>query len=156
VPPNELAAKYLQAFADSEEFPGGLSFRSELTRSRLDFTRASLERIDILLDQIRTSEKPNYDVFLEEHANQNFLYLLCFYVGTTMSRCSDQRIAWLDYDEMIRRIPDNGAMFPRCFATSITCILERRGFFVPLASIVDRLFFEPPQKSVKFSAEGFM
>jgi hypothetical protein len=47
-------------------------------------------------------------------------------------------------------------MFPRCFATSITCLLQKRGFFVPLLAIEDRLFTEPPEKSVRFSAEGFM
>ena len=154
--PNALSAKYLQAFADKEEFPGGLSFRGELANSDLDFTRASLGRIDALLDQIRNSQKLVYAAFVNEQSNQNFLYLLCFYVGTTISRCSGQRIVWLHYDDMLRHIPDNAAMFPRCFATSITCILEKRGFFVPLASIENRLFGEPPDKSVKFSAEGFI
>jgi len=34
----------------------------------------------------------------------------------------------------------------------VTCILERKGFFVPLVSICTRLFVDPPDKSVRFSA----
>jgi hypothetical protein len=151
-----MSVKYLQAFADGEAFPGGLAHREALQRLKLDYSRDSLERIDGLLDRIRASHRLSYGAFLNLQSNQNFLYLLCFYVGATIAQCSGQAIEWLDYEQMRRRIPGNETMFPRCFATSITCLLQKRGFFVPLLSIEDRLFNDVPEKSVRFSAEGFM
>ena len=154
--PDDMSAKYLQAFAEDEAFPGGLAHREALQRLKLDFSRESLARIDTLLDRIRASHALNYGTFLNLQSNQNFLHLLCFYVGATIAQCSQQAIEWMDYEQMRRRIPGNEAMFPRSFATSITCVLQKRGFFVPLSSIEDRLFGDPPEKSVRFSAEGFM
>lgn len=154
--PNEMSAKYLQAFANDEAFPGGLAHREALQKLNLDYSRDSLDRIDSLLDRIRNSRRLSYGMFLNLQANQNFLYLLCFYVGATIARCSGQAIEWLDYEQMRRKLQSNDAMFPRCFATSITCVLQKRGLFVPLTSIEDRLFADPPEKSVRFSAEAFM
>lgn len=153
---NQRALYYLEALDRNSEIPGGLSFRTALAQSKLDYSVESLDRVDYLLDQIHSRFQPQYGVFFEPQQNQNFLFLLCFYVGTVMSKNSEQSIKWLDYDEMLREIPDNGAMFPRRFETAITCILSRRGFFVPLSSICSRLFDDPVDKSVRFSAEGFM
>ncbi len=156
MPINELATKYLETFKRNEEFPDGLSYRKALAQCNLDYSRESLSRIDQLLDQIRTQLKPDRSKFMADYANQTFLYLLAFYVGTTISKQSGNQVNWYQYDEMLKVIPDNKSFFPECFATSITCIIDKKGFFVPLASIEERLFEEPPTKSVKFSAEGFM
>lgn len=156
MPINELAAKYLETFERNEDFPDGLSFRKALNQSNLDYSRESLSRIDYLLDQIRTKFKPNQPEFMQDYANQTFLYFLAFYVGTVTAKQSGSKIDWYNYNEMLTVIPDNKAFFPECFASSITCIIEKKGFFIPLSSIQKRLFDEPPGKSVKFSAEGFM
>lgn len=156
MPMNELAAKYLETFERNEEFPDGLSFRKALTQSNLDYSRESLARIDHLLDQIRTRLKPEYADFVSNYANQTFLYLLAFYVGTVVARQSGSRIDWYNYNEMLAVMPDNKPFVPEGFASSITCIIHGKGFFIPLSSIQERLFDEPPTKSVAFSAEGFM
>lgn len=153
---NDTANEYLAAFRAGAPFPGGLAFSTALAQSRLDGTVESLDRIDHLLDRIRERVKPEFGAFLEAPANQNFLYLLCFYVGYVAASCTDQRIAWLTYAEMIEAIPGNGAMFPDCFATSATCILEKSGFYAPMSVIQERLFTDPPEKSVAFSASGAM
>lgn len=156
MPINDLATKYLETFERNEDFPDGLSFRKALTQSDLDYSRESLSRIDSLLDQIRTRFKPEHSTFMQDYANQTFLYLLAFYVGTVTARQSGNKIDWYNYSEMLAVIPDNKAFVPECFASSITCIIHKKGFFIPLSSIEERLFVEPPGKSVKFSAEGFM
>ncbi len=69
---------YLNAFFSNAEFPGGISFRTALNKSNLDVTWESLDRVDYLLDQIRGKIKPEFGPFLNEPANQNFLYFLCF------------------------------------------------------------------------------
>jgi len=156
MPINELATRYLETFERNEEFPDGLSFRKALTQSNLDYSRDSLARVDYLLDQIRTRLKPDPEAFIQDYANQTFLYLLAFYVGTVTARESGNRIDWYNYEEMLSVIPDNGAFVRQGFASSITCVIENKGFFIPLSAIQERLFDESPGKSVQFSAETFM
>ena len=156
MPINDLATKYLETFERNEDFPDGLSFRKALIQSNLDYSRESLSRIDQLLDQIRTQLKPAPSTFMQDYANQTFLYFLAFYVGTVTARQSGNKIDWYNYNEMLAVIPDNKAFVPEGFASSITCIIDNKGFFIPLSAIQERLFDEPPGKSVKFSAEGFM
>ncbi|MEQ1517199.1 MAG: hypothetical protein ABL931_12005, partial [Usitatibacteraceae bacterium] len=82
MPLNHIADRYLHAFDKQEEFDGGLSFRKALLQSNLDSSVESLNRVDYLLNQMRTRLHPNPDEFLDPQPNQNFLYLLAFYVGT--------------------------------------------------------------------------
>ena len=149
------ARMYLEAFFSQAEFPGGLSFRKALNQCSLDGTLESLDRVDSLLDQIRTKLKPQFNSFLDEAANQNFLYLLCFYVGSVIAKKSGKDVRWLSYQDMLREIPDDmqKRMFPECFQTSATCITAG-SFFVPLHSITSRLFDEITTKSVRASAEA--
>lgn len=159
MPLNHIADRYLDAFDKHGEFDGGLSFRTALSQSNLDYSVESLKRVDHLLDQVRTRLRPDPQQFLDPQPNQNFLYLLAFYVGAVVARATGSSIIWLGYDEMIRRMPDNEPFFPRCFATSISCILSggtKGGFFVPLSSITEMLFDEDPGKSVSFSAGAFI
>jgi hypothetical protein len=156
---NETASAYLRAFGASHEIPGGLSYRSALLQSELDYSPTSLERIDLLLDAIREQQQPEYGAFLSVHANQNFMYLLAFYVGTVVGRATGGHVEWWDYEDMAAAFPEMQQMFPRCFGSSVSCNIlggEKGGFFVPLASIEARLFEHPPTKSVAFSAGSFM
>lgn len=155
MPINDIAQQHLDALINRLPFPGGIAFRKELDAANLNFTMQSLTRVDALLDGIRTRSRPSFNAFLERDDNQNFLHALCFYTGATVALTSKQSIDWFPYDEMIALFPDNAAMFPSCFATHISCLLSRGGFFIPLSSIQERLFDEPPGKSVKFSAEMF-
>jgi hypothetical protein len=156
MPINDLARRYLETFALGGEFPDGLAFRPELVDTMLDYSRESLARIDDLLDGIRAREQPEYGAFMDDYANQTFMYLLAFYVGTVTARQSGSAIDWLDYGEMIEVIPDNESLVPQCFASSVTCVIHGKGFFVPLASIEERLFEDVPEKSVAFSAATFI
>jgi hypothetical protein len=156
MPINPLASQYLEVFKNNGEFEGGLSFAAGLRAAKLDFSLASLDRVDTLLDQVRTRFKPDPDTFLSVHANQNFLYLLCFYVGHCVAVNSKQQVVWLQYSEFIEAFPEHQAMYPECFATSVTCLLEKTGFFIPLSAIQERLFDDPPGKSVAFSASAFL
>jgi len=160
MPMTPTADKYLQAFRDSEDMPGGLAFKQMLTWIRLDHSLDSLKRIDTLLDQIRDRYQPEHRAFLSEQANQNFLYLLAFYVGKTVSLRGGSAIEWLAYDELIENEPQLASVWPRQFETSVVCSLTKPAGglkqFLPLVPIVIRLFEGPEEKSVWFSATGFI
>ncbi len=149
---NGQAQMYLNAFFMKQEIPGGLSFSTALGQSNLDGTLESLDRVDHLLDQIRIKFKPDIGSFLDKQANQNFLYLLAFYMGHVITNVTGGTVKWLSYEDMLKEIPDNGAFFSKCFETSVTCITPAM-FFVPLYSITSRLFDEVTSKSVRVSAQ---
>lgn len=162
MPITQLAEQYLAAYSDGgRDFPGGISYLDALEHSRLDYTPESLERIDMLLDQIRTREAPTHEVFFTERANQNFLYFLGFYVGKTIERNNPGvQVEWLQHKELVARKPDLAKIWPYQFETSVICVITggsaRQGEFLPLSSIVIRLFEGADEKSVWFSADAYM
>ena len=162
MPITELAEQYLAALADGgREIAGGISYLDALGQCELDYQPESLQRIDMLLDQIRTREAPAYEAFLKDRANQNFLYCLGFYVGKTIERNNPgARVEWIAHKELAARNPDVAKVWTYQFETSVICIITggsaRQGEFLPLSSIVIRLFEGPDEKSVWFSADAYM
>ena len=158
----QLAEQYLSAFSDGgRDFPGGISYLEALGQCTLDYTPDSLQRIDMLLDQIRTKEAPKHEVFIKDRANQNFLYFLGFYVGKTIERNNaGAQVEWLDHKELVARNPGIEKIWTYQFETSVICLVTggsaRQGEFLPLSSIVIRLFEGADEKSVWFSAEAYM
>lgn len=159
MPITHVAEHYLRTYESGMEFDGGMSFRAAVDDLHLDYSEKSLQRIDDLLDRIREQIKPQPDVFVADQANVNFLYFLAFYVGRVVTLTSGATIAWYSYDEMIALMPENQTFFPRCFGTSVTCVLSggtKGGFYVPLAAMETRLYEDVPDKSVRVSAGTFM
>ena len=119
MPITQLAEQYLAAFsAGGQEFPGGISYLEALGQCRLDYTPESLQRIDTLLDQIRTTEAPKHEVFIKDRANQNFLYFLGFYVGKTIERNNPgAQVEWLEHKELVARNPGLAKVWTYQFET---------------------------------------
>ena len=115
----------------------------------------------MLLDQIRTREAPKHEVFIKDRANQNFLYFLGFYVGKTIERNNPgAQVEWIEHKELAARNPGVAKVWPYQFETSVICVITggsaRQGEFLPLSSIVIRLFEGADEKSVWFSADAYM
>lgn len=153
---NELAKAYLQPFATKTPFPPQVAYGNLIGVHEMDFSLASLDVVDHILDHIRHTDKPDAATFLHKQENQNFLLALCFYVGTTVAYQDKQSIAWLDYDTMIGEMPDNAANYPRIFQTAVTCVMDKSGWMVPLGAICGRLFDDQPLTGVKQSAMLFL
>lgn len=157
---NHHAHTYLRAFLNQGRFAGGLSFAAELDGLALDFSQASLERIDTLLDRLRVRHAPREHQFLLPQANQNFLYLLAFYVGETVAHLTDATINWYAYDELVGHSTGFSAM-GRGFHTSAVCRYNQSATdrseanFAPLVSIMTRLF-DDTSRSVAFSGQGII
>lgn len=140
--PALAALCYLQAWEQRAPIPGGIAFEPLLRRLVLDFTPASLARIDTFLDALRTAKKPRRESFLAEQAGQNLLLLLAFYVGEVIGRTLRCAPEWRDLDDTFenRLVCD----FPGSDA--------RIGQFAPLVAICAQLFSGAGDKSVPFSA----
>jgi hypothetical protein len=81
-------------------------------------------------------------------------------VWATSAACRKKRRLFGRTLRLIEAISDNGTVFPRCFATSMTCIISggsgKSGYFVPLVAIETRLFEGADEKSVAFSAGYYL
>ena len=154
-----IAERFLSAFRSGEEFPDGLSYRRALTQSNLDGSMESLSRIDALLDQVRTRHAPKREEFLQEAANQNFLYLVAFYMGETMARAAGARLLWESYEESIAADPELARTTTKTFQGSVICTFDMpdgtQKFLVPLVAIMMRTF-DGTEKSVFRIASDFV
>lgn len=74
---------------------GGLPFEPLLRRCRLDYSPASLGRIDIFLDAVRSARRPQEADFLADAAQRQLLYLLAFYAGEVIGRAVERAPQWL-------------------------------------------------------------
>lgn len=138
-----------------------IAYAKALGQVGLDYTPGSLERIDHLLRQMHAQLKPRCDTFAGVPANENFLLLLAYYIGTVIARFTLQRIEWHTPDELAQVVPTADLeKIDVCFQTSITCIFYRdgvvTGFFMPLAPIHDILFGGNATRSVAESADRFL
>ena len=103
-----------------------------------------------MLDQIRTPGRHReHEAFIADRANQNFLYFLGFYVGKTIERNNPgAQVEWIEHKELAARNPGVAKVWTYQFETSVICVITggraRQGEFLPLSSIVIRLF-EGPQ-----------
>lgn len=150
------AELYWRAFINEEEFPNGLAFRKALNQAKLDFSMQSLGRIDQLLNQIREKLKPEIDIFLTQPDNQEFVFLLGFYIGKVIAKKSFEPIKWLTYEELSKLYDGVEKEYPLCFATTLTCLIGRDRLVVPLAMIVERLFSPDPARTVRNIAERYV
>lgn len=158
---NHYAEAYLKAFHAGAEVQGGLAFKRALEQLKLDNTPDSLFRIDVLLRQIHTKRAPKFDAFIHDQANQNFLYLLCFYVGTFVGRYSQQQVDWYTYEEFAKlRTPQELQGIPHSFSTSVVCVLTRNGqlsaYYFPLVAMQKIMFDGDAEASVLATANRFM
>jgi hypothetical protein len=157
---NEAYESLLNTFFRGGEIPGGLSYKNALAQCKLDGSMESLKKIDFLLDQIRERHSPKFDEFVAVPANLNFLYLLAFYTGSAIAARAEADLDWLSYDEFIAINPSAAGVWTRAFESSVVCLIAKPSSkikqMLPLVPIVIRLFEGPDEKSVWFSANGFV
>lgn len=152
------ALYYLNAWEAETDVAGGISHRAMLKKCRLDYSIASLRRIDAFIDAFRITCKPSRDEFLHAAENQNLFYFLAFYVGEVIGRALRSPPIWLSYGDATAIAPDHDRMFSHCFETSVCCRfldsdVPRVDFFMPLYALVSRLLDADSGKSIWFSAE---
>jgi hypothetical protein len=91
---NDSARHFLDCYALGIEPGGGWVFPNALQQARLDYTPASLERMNLLLDEVKARLNPRRGLFLELPGGHNFCALLAFYLVSYIARQTGARIAW--------------------------------------------------------------
>jgi len=152
-----LALHYLNAWNARAVVMDGMAHRDLLDKCRLDYSIASLGRIDALLDIIRITCEPERNAFLGLPENRILLHFLAFYAGEVVGRALGSPPVWLDYRDAAALSPSYRDAFSFCFETSVCCrfpgskALETE-FFTPLHAIAARLFSPHSGKSIRVSA----
>ncbi|RUL78148.1 hypothetical protein [Dyella choica] len=140
---------YLAAWDAGLPLSGGIIHEERLRACQLDYSWDSLNRIDAFLDALRPELGMDYRRFLDTQKNYNLLYFLAFYVGEVRARTARAPMRWATWDELLKELPDCH-VFGEGFHSS--AVQMSPGVFLPLASIVSRLFDEEQTKSVHLSA----
>ncbi|APV48615.1 hypothetical protein BWI17_02295 [Betaproteobacteria bacterium GR16-43] len=134
----EKAKHLLDANANNTPVEGGLFSPNALQQVRLDYTEASLERIDALLDQLREKMKPAAADFLGDIPKQNFALTLAFYIGEYIARNANKPVDWVSYDDARGRLPPTHTP-PKGFHSHVAGFLGPL-FLMPLVVLDDQLF----------------
>ncbi|OPH35532.1 hypothetical protein B5J93_10610 [Moraxella equi] len=149
---------YLHSFLKGMPLETGFAFENELKACQLDYTLASLQRIDDFLDNIRTTHRLDRDTFLNggTPTNHTFLFLLTYYCGEMRGRLAGVAPIWQDYEEYIAENPEMQGIFPDIDEYRFVATYHRADNInqhFPLVAILERLFpeFDEPEKSVYFS-----
>lgn len=97
---NTEARQYLAASQNPEQTPVAWAFPTAIQQSRLDYSRASIMRIDALLKLIRQKYTPD-EAFIAQPEVNAFLRLLSYYLGDFIARACETYIDWHDYESAL-------------------------------------------------------
>lgn len=111
IPMNELAHTFLETYARGAIVDGGWLFAKALQQVQLDYSDASLERLDRLLATIREQAKPSPEQLQATLPGRNFCSLLAFYLMEVLHRRTGAIIDWHDRTTALRMLP-SGMQLP--------------------------------------------
>ena len=108
-PLDYIAAGYWQDFLAGRPVAGGMAYEAELHQCTLDESLASLQRIDILLSQIRRdmvkSDTWDEAALLIDERYRNFMVFLAFYAGRVLAQQWQNTPHWFGEFELRKRYP---------------------------------------------------
>ena len=109
-PLDYIAAGYWQDFLARRAVAGGIAYEVDLHHCSLDESLASLQRIDVLLSQIRRDmiKSGVWDeaVLLKDERYRNFMVFLAFYAGRVLAQQFQQTPRWFGRFELDTRYPE--------------------------------------------------
>jgi len=140
---NVQCQKYLAFFHSQFPIPGGLTFEKELRIAGLDYSLASLNRIDELLQIVKQTKLPTIEHLPSEF--RNFMLLVSYYMAVTVARIAQTSLLWIDFAELRSRHPTG--KFTLEFVNRSVCVIDGRTHFT-LWVVKELLFNEVPPHSV--------
>lgn len=108
-PLDYIAAGYWQDFLARRAVAGGIAYEVDLHHCDLDESLASLQRLDILLSQIRRDMVKtgiwHEETLLTDERYRNFMVFLAFYAGRVLAQQWQQPPRWFGRFELDTRYP---------------------------------------------------
>ncbi|WP_198084764.1 SEL1-like repeat protein [Variovorax sp. E3] len=137
---NDTARVFLDCYAQGTEPEGGWTFGKALNQARLDHSPASLERVNMLLDQINAKVKPEREAFLATPGGRNFCALLAYYLVAYVAKKSGARIDWHDLASA-QQVLGPAQPLPQGSLSRLVAIADDVGVaLLPLGWVEDKLF----------------
>lgn len=134
-----IVSQFLEAYARGEMPPGGWLFPTALQQSRLDFSDASLARLDHLLDSIRTRVRPSRELLFDSEPGRNFTALVAFYVIELACRRTGAFVEWCPREAAPQVLADGQALPDEPFARLFARAPDQDVVFFPLGWVESRL-----------------
>jgi hypothetical protein len=135
---DELATRFLAAYAAGGEPDGGWKYGKALQQARLDYSPESLGRLDALLTQIRERAKPTR-AELDTPQGRNFESLVVFYLVELARRISHARLHWLDFAAARHALPPGMPLVESASTRLVVDAPANAVLFKPLAWLEGRL-----------------
>ena len=109
-PLDYIASGYWQDFLAKRPIAGGIAYEAELRHCTLDESLASLQRVDVLLSQIRRDmiKASMWDetTLLTDERYRNFMVFLAFYAGRVLAQQWQKAPHWFGQFELRQRYPE--------------------------------------------------
>lgn len=109
-PLDYIAAGYWQDFLAERPIAGGMAYETELRDCVLDESLASLQRVDMLLTQIRRdmikANQWHEETLLVDERYRNFMMFLAFYAGRVLASQWQNTPHWYGQFELRKRYPN--------------------------------------------------
>ncbi|MGE6482092.1 tetratricopeptide repeat protein [Psychrobacter namhaensis] len=109
-PLDYIAAGYWQDFLAKRPIAGGIAYETELRDCVLDESLASLQRVDMLLSQLRRNmikaDQWNEQALLVDERHRNFMMFLAFYAGRVLAKQWQSTPHWYGQFELRKRYPE--------------------------------------------------
>ncbi|MDF3029658.1 MAG: hypothetical protein K0R03_216 [Moraxellaceae bacterium] len=149
----QKAADFLQAYGRGE-LPAGIAFGKALQQVRLDYSEASLDRLDKLLDQVRAKFQPDPEAWARDSAKLDFCLMLAFYLADYIARRAGQPVEWFSYDEAVASLPQDYGLPRGFFSLAVGRFGDR--LCLPLGLVQDRLFTDAPPRTCRQYVDDFL
>lgn len=139
---DEIARHYLETHARGGEVDGGWLHAKALQQARLDFSDASLDRLDALMVAIRERAKPSRATLVDTPQGRNFCQLVAFYLVEMVVRRTGAHIGWHERGAAEERLPPGPPLPQESFSRLVAWAPDQERVFLPLAWPEGRLLTE--------------
>ncbi|MGJ7603190.1 tetratricopeptide repeat protein [Variovorax sp. LT1R20] len=137
---NETAQHFLDCYARGTEPDGGWTFGKALQQAQLDYTAASLKRVNSLLDQIKAKVNPEREAFLATPGGRNFCALLAYYLISHATKNAGAPVDWHDTASAQQVLGAERPLPQKSFSRIVAIAKDPGVALMPLGWIEDKLF----------------
>lgn len=147
LPANDVCNLFLKKVRTGTIIDNTSAYIDLLKKIHFDYSMQSLQKIDRVLEYIKTTEKLGkksllgkspYPAFVTDPERQRFLYLLACYIGTVAAQSVNSALRWFNYEEMQAMLNDTS--FDFSLENNLVMILENGQLRLPIMALTNYLF----------------